>query len=71
MSEIEDIAGMEFNELLEQVDLGELDVVKMRMNQRWDMSDELLGIVLAPADGTLSTSKWHPVMVGVGSCVWG
>ena len=44
MSEIEDIAGMEFDELLlQQMHLGELDVVD------W-------GVVSVPADDALSTS---------------
>ena len=48
MSKIEDIADTEFNELLEQVDLGELDVVESHIDEWQDMSEKLLGIVLAP-----------------------
>ena len=67
MSEIEDIADMELNDLLEQVDLGgldyidlgELDVVESRTDGQ-DMSEELLGVVLAPADVTLSTLGMVP-----------
>ena len=56
MSEIEDITDTEFEELLQQVHLGELDVVDSRINERLDTSEELLGIVSDPADDTLSTS---------------
>ena len=57
MSEIKDIAGTEFDELLsQQMHLGELDVVDSRISQRLDMSEELLGVVLVPADDALSTS---------------
>ena len=52
-SEIEDIAGMEFDKLIQQVHLGKLNVVDLRTNERLDMSKELLGVVLAPADDTL------------------
>ena len=51
MSEIKDITDTEFNDLLEQVDLGELNIVKLQ----WDMLEELLGVVSASADSTLST----------------
>ena len=47
------ISNMELHELLEYVDLGELDVVELR-TYRQDMSEELLGVVLAP-DGDTST----------------
>ena len=33
MSEIKDMADMEFDELLEQVDVGELDIVKSCINE--------------------------------------
>ena len=56
MSEVEDIAGTEFDELLQQVHLGELDVFNSHINKPLDMSEELLGIVLAPADDILSMS---------------
>ena len=55
-SEIKDMEDMEFDELLEQVDVGELDVVESRVNEWQGMSKELLGIISAPADGILSTS---------------
>ena len=58
MSEIEDIAGMEFDELLQQVHLSELDVrcvVVLRINERLDMSEEMLGVISDPADDTLCT----------------
>ena len=39
MSEIKHIAGMEFDKLLlQQMHLGELDVVNSRINQQLDMS---------------------------------
>ena len=58
MSEIEDITGTEFNELhvLQQVHLDELDIVDSRKSQQLDISEELLGVVSAPADDALSTS---------------
>ena len=45
MFEIEDIADMEFDELLEHIDLGELDIVEL-CTIRQDMSEELLDVVL-------------------------
>ena len=60
VSEIEDIAGTEFDELLlQQMGLGELDVVDSRINQQLDMSEELLGVVSAPADDKLSSWVYH------------
>ena len=60
MSEIEDIADTEFDELLEHVDLGELDVVESRTDWQ-DMSEEPLDVVLVPVDDTLSRSAMaHP-----------
>ena len=56
MSEIKDIADTEFDELLQQVHLGEVNVVDLRINERLDMSEELLGVVSDPVDDTLSTS---------------
>ena len=51
MSEIEVFAGTEFDQLLlQQMHLDELDVVDLRINQRLDMSEELLGNVWIPAD---------------------
>ena len=55
MSEIEDIADTEFDELLEHVDLGKLDVVYSRTDKQ-DVLEELLGVVLVPSDDTLSRS---------------
>ena len=52
MSNIEDIADTEFSELLQQVHLGELDVVNLRIHERLDMSEELLGVVSDLADDT-------------------
>ena len=56
MSEIGLIADKEFDEVLQQVHLGELDVVDSRVNERLSMLAELLGVVSDPADDTLSTS---------------
>ena len=57
MSEIEDIAATEFDELLlQRVNLAELDVVDSRINQRLDRAEELLGVVSVAADDALSTS---------------
>ena len=57
MSEIEDIAGTEFDELLlQQKHLDELDVVDSSINQRLDMSEERLSVDSFPADDALSTS---------------
>ena len=53
MSEIGDIADTEFDD---QVHLGEFDVVDSRINERLDMSEELLGVISDPADDTLGTS---------------
>ena len=50
---IEDIAEMEFDELLQQVHLGELDIVDSHTDEQQDMSKHLLGIVLKHVrDGT-------------------
>ena len=53
MSEIEDITDIEFDKLLQHVDFGKLDIVESCTNGQ-DMLKELLGVVLAPADDTLS-----------------
>ena len=59
MPEIKDIADTKFNELLEHIDLGELDVVETHTDGQ-DMSKELLGVVSAPADDTLKVCRrWH------------
>ena len=42
--------------MLQQVHLGRLDVIDWRINERLDMSEELLGVISAPADDTLRTS---------------
>ena len=66
-SDVYEKADKEFNELLEH-NLGDLDVVKSRTDGQ-DMSEELLGVVLAPADDTLSTLVFYstPVIGGVGT----
>ena len=57
ISEIEDITGMKFDELLlQQVHLGELNVVDSHTNQRLHMSEELLGVISVPVDDALRTS---------------
>ena len=60
MSEIDDIADMKLNELLQQVDWGDLDIVESRIDQRQDMSKKQLGVALAPVGDTLSTSGMIP-----------
>ena len=60
MSENEDIANTEFDKLLQQVHLSELDVVYSRVNERLDLSEELLGVVSDPAGDTLSMSPGMP-----------
>ena len=55
MSEIELIPAMEFNKLLQQVHLDELNVVDLSTNEWLDMSKELLGVVSVPVDDMLST----------------
>ena len=76
MSDIKDMADMEFDEVLEQVVVGETDVFKLRINEQQDMSKELLGIVLAPVVGTLSTLGMAPrdvrcgeLHLGMDSCL--
>ena len=62
MSEFEDIADTEFDELhaLEHIDFGELDIVEAHTN-RQAMSKELLGVVVVSADDTLSRLRMaHP-----------
>ena len=61
MSETEDTADTEFDKLLENVDFGKLDIVESCADGQ-DTMDELYGIVIAPADDTLSTSGMaHPL----------
>ena len=58
--ETEDIADTDgFRRIIAttlQVHLGELDLVDSRISQRLFMSEELLGVVSAPADDALSMS---------------
>ena len=73
MSKIEAIADTESYKLLEQVDLGKLDIVESRIDDWQDTSEELLGVggaavLLAPADDTLSTSGMAPCECRVGRC---
>ena len=72
MSEIEDIADTEFNKLVEHVDLGELDVSEPRTHG-WDMSEDLLDVVLGPVDDMLSIYVGDgALMIGdVGNCAQG
>ena len=53
MSEMEDITNTEFDELLQQVYLGELKVVDSHIKERLDMSKELLGVISHPVDDTV------------------
>ena len=57
--QIEDIANTKFDELLKQVQLGECNVFDSGIDERHDMSKELLAIVSDPADDTLSKSGIH------------
>ena len=50
------MAGAEFDELLQQVHLGEHNVVESCINEPLDMSEDLLGVVSAPADNTYRIS---------------
>lgn len=68
MSEIKDIAGMEFNSLLQHVDLGELDVIELRMDRTcqgncW-VSSLFLWMSKYVGDGT---SAMEPCL-GINSC---
>ena len=49
MSDIKNTAGTKFDKILQQVHLDELNVDDLRINERLDMSEKLLGIVSAPA----------------------
>ena len=57
MSDSEDITGTEFDEQLQHVHLGELDVVDLRINELLDMSEELMGVISARADDTIGLSR--------------
>ena len=50
MSELEDIADTEFDEVLELVQLGERDIVDSHIDEQLDMSVELLPVFWAPVD---------------------
>ena len=52
MSEVEDIAGTGFDELLQQVHLDDLDVVDLHINERLDKSEETVG-------HRLESSGWY------------
>ena len=70
MSEIEDFADSEFDELLQQVHLVQLDVVDWRINERLCMSEELLGVVSDPANDKLSTSGMPWEVSRTMLCLW-
>ena len=53
--EIQNNASTEFDALLQQVHLGELDVLDLFINEQQDMPEGLLGVVSTPANDTLST----------------
>ena len=56
MFEIEDVVNTEFSKLLEQVHLGELNIFDSCKEECMrGHSKELLGMVSAPEDNTLST----------------
>ena len=60
MSKIENIGGTEFDELLQQVHFGKHDVDYSHIIEWQDMSEELLGVVSAPASDRSSTSGMAP-----------
>ena len=77
-SDIKDIENMEFDELLGKVDVGEPDVVESHINERQDMSKELLGCRLNSRGlyCTLSRSRKAPhdgrcgeLHLGMDSCL--
>ena len=65
MSEIEDIAVMEYERLLQQVHLSKLDIVDSRITERLDMLEELLSVVWDLADDKYV----RDAVAGVKNCV--
>ena len=60
MSKIEHITDTEFHKLSKLVQWGESNVVNSHIDERQDRSEELLGVILAPADDTLKGHRgWH------------
>ena len=60
MSDIKDITGTEFYELLEQVQVGKRDIVNSQVDEWQDMLEKLLVVVSAPADDTFSITGIAP-----------
>ena len=58
MSQIEE--NKEFDEILQITDLDEFDVADSQIDEQQDTSEELLGVVSAPANDALSTSGMAP-----------
>ena len=79
MSKIKDIADTEFDELLEQVDLGELNVVESHVDEWQVLWQELLGVVSAPVvnmhpttafrDGLVQGALSSFPLMGHGDCI--
>ena len=57
-SEIKD--NHKFNEILSNMNFDELDIMYLPMNEQHDVSEELTGIALAPADDATSTTGMAP-----------
>ena len=71
MFEIKDIAGMEFVQLLQHVDLDELDIVELSTDGQ-DMQQELLGTISVHVNGTFKyAGDGIPMMVGVKNFIKG
>ena len=73
MSEIED--NNEFDVILGSTNLDELDLTSSMMNKQQDLSEELLGVISAPADDAIGTSGVAPqegmcgeLCIGLDSC---
>ena len=61
MSKIEHITDTKFHKLLKLVQWGERNVVNSHIDEWQDRSEELLGVISAPADDTLKGHRgWHP-----------
>ena len=67
---------MEFDDLLEQVDLGELDVFESCIDEQQDMLEKLLGVILVPKVDTLNKLGMAPcdgcgeLCLEMDSCQW-
>ena len=68
-SDIENIAETKFGGLLQQVDLGKLDVFELSKHNQLDIQEELLHVVLDPVDNTQASSYVGDDVVFVKNCV--